>query len=69
MRGGLVTRHGIEPAGVPGMTAAETTQRQPAATQEAITLDGDGGILGTGRMETAMGAEKRTDGAAIKMDQ
>src|SRR5215469_9150540 len=62
-------RYRVEAARMPGMAARDAPDAEPAAAQHAEPIDGLEGVLGACRMESATGAEQRTDRPLITTDQ
>lgn len=52
----LFLRHRIVPAGVPWVTAGDTTRREPSTAKDSEPVDRLIGVLRTGRMESARSA-------------
>src|SRR5690606_25084377 len=59
----------IVTARIPGMTAGQSAQAQPAATQDTMLFDGFLGVAGAGRIETTVTGHQGTDGVAVEPDR
>jgi len=59
----------IDAAGVPRVTAPDTSQRQPATPQAAEALDGLQRVTRAGRVETAVGAQQRAQRELVEPDE
>lgn len=56
---------GVATAGMPGVAARETPQRQPTALPPSVLTESGFGIAGAARIKTAVLAEKRADTVTI----
>jgi hypothetical protein len=66
---GAGERYGIESTRMPGMTSSNAPHSQPTATEHAESVDGLERIVGTGRVESASGTEKRAHGPLVYSNQ
>src|SRR5438270_491649 len=62
-------RHGIESTRMPRVASSKTLHSQPTASEHAESVDGLERVVGTGRMESACGTEKRAYGPLIDSNQ
>src|ERR1700730_14293510 len=62
-------RHGIETTLMPRMASSKALHSQPAAPEHAESVDGLERVVGTGRMESACGTEKRAHGPLVYANQ
>lgn len=60
---------GVATTGMPGVTARETAQRQPAALPSAVLTQGSFSIAGATRIETTVMTKKRADAVTIGADE
>lgn len=58
---GIQMRHGIEPAGVEGMAAAQPTEQEAPADKRPMVLQRFHGILGATGIETALARKAPTN--------
>lgn len=68
MFAGLV-RNRVQATRVPGVTAADTTQGQPASAQEPEPFDRGNSVLGTGRRKTAMVSQPGADNQTVAFNE
>lgn len=61
--------HGIRSAGMPRMTLANATGREPQAPQNSKPADGLFGINGTGWMKSALPADPRAENQPVAANQ
>src|SRR5882757_2102930 len=62
-------RYGIETTRMPGMASSNASHSQPTAPERAESVDGLERIVGTGRMESTCGTEKRAHGPLVYSNQ
>ena len=62
-------RYGIETTRMPWMASSDALHCQPAASERAEPVDCLERIVGTGRMESACGTEKRAHGPLVNSNQ
>jgi hypothetical protein len=62
-------RYWIETTRMPRMASSYAPQAQPAASERAEPVDCLERIVGTGRMESACGTEKRAHGPLVNSNQ
>src|SRR5882757_4635373 len=63
------TRYGIEATRMPWVASSNALRGQPAASEQTEAIDGLERIVGTGRMESACGTEKRAHGPLVDSNQ
>src|SRR5580700_1235954 len=66
---GRVRWHGIEAAGMEGMTSPDPSQREPTTAQDTEARNGLECVAGAGRIKAAGRAEQRAQCALIQPDQ
>lgn len=65
---GRKSRNGIIPAPAQGLAPQQSPQGQPDATEGAMLLDGEEGVLGAARRKAAMGLHEGRDAPLIAAD-
>jgi len=61
--------HGIESARMPWVASSQALHGQPTAPEDAESVDGFERIVGTGRMKSACGTEKRAHSPLVNSNQ